>query len=233
MGSMQEMEGHGASIGMDDDDDKAVIGPPYDPLVPQLWQDKLRQFSGLNVIKYPRIFQTLLYLIQLEPKEELCVEATNAIEWKKARNAFKEDAKIDIFKMIADYQFEGPKDNEFKLYEKLVFLQNNIDEIRSEDVADYSQGLAQLLLWLRSAIELRITDVCTRRRSKRAAKALREDAIESEEARIEKRNTYVEEKKEDFDKRMEDEKQARIQLAKDAGDDTPPEDDDVEEFDEE
>lgn len=128
----KDMEGGpGASIGMDEEgSEKAKIGPPYDPLVPQLWQEKLLAFAGLNVIKFPRIFQTLLYMLQHSSKEDVCLEHTNAIEWKKAREAFKEDAKMNVFKMIADYQIEGPKDSEFKLYEQLVFLQRNIEDIK-------------------------------------------------------------------------------------------------------
>lgn len=40
------------------------------------------------------------------------MEATNALEWKKCRQAFSREGHNDkfIFKMIADYQFEGPKD---------------------------------------------------------------------------------------------------------------------------
>lgn len=188
------------------DDEKARIGPPYDPLVPQMWQAKLREFANLNIIKFPRIFQTFFYLLQYSAKENICVELTNALEWKKCRDALSEDSKNDIFKMLADYQFEGPKDNEFKLYESLVFLKRNIEDFNVQDVADYSQALAHLLIWLRSGLELRVQDVNNRRAAKRAAKALREDAIENEEARVEKRNTYVEEKKEDFEKRMEDER---------------------------
>ena len=85
---------------------------------------------------------------------------------------------------------------------------------------------------MRNAIELRILDVCLRRKSKMAAKQLREEAIDSEEARVEKRDAYVEEKKEDHEKRLEDERAARVKMAKEAGEDTPNEDDDeVEEFD--
>lgn len=96
-------------------------------------------------------------------------------------------------------------------------------------MSDYSFALAKVLEWIRGAIELRINDVCTRRKSKRAAKALREEAIEAEAERKEKREAYIEEKKEDFEKRIADEKQARIQLAKDAGEETPSEKEEEEE----
>ena len=95
-------------------------------------------------------------------------------------------------------------------------------------------ALSQVLVWLRAAIELRISDVCGRRKAKRAAQALREDAIEAEEERKEKRDAYLEEKRADFETRIAEEKAARIQLAKDAGEETPKEEDeDEEQFDEE
>lgn len=77
-------------------------------------------------------------------------------------------------------------------------------------MADYCIALSQILTWVRTAIELRIHDVNARRRAKLAAKELREEAIEAEEERLVKREKYVEDKKEDHEKRMADEKAARI-----------------------
>ena len=126
--------------------------------------------------------------------------------------------------MIQKYTYEGPKDQDFKMYEKLVFLDDNVADIEVEKVADYSVALSQILIWLRSAIDLRIADVNARRKSKRAAQGLREDAMDAEEERKEKCEIHIEDKKAEFDQRKEDERAARVQLAKDAGEDTPAED---------
>ena len=40
--------------------------------------------------------------------------------------------------MIANYSYEGPKEAEYKEYEKLVFLQKNLDSIDDDKVAEYS-----------------------------------------------------------------------------------------------
>lgn len=31
-------------------------GPPYTPLEPEMWQEKLRELSALNVAKFRRLF---------------------------------------------------------------------------------------------------------------------------------------------------------------------------------
>ena len=81
MGSMQDMDGRvGSAMGMDmeaEAEEPAKIGPPYDPLVPQMWQDRLRAFEKLNFIKFRRIFQSLFYLLQHSKRESICYEETN------------------------------------------------------------------------------------------------------------------------------------------------------------
>ena len=72
-------------------EDRARIGPPHDPLVPQVWMARLQEFASLNIVKFPRIFQTLFYVLQYAPREELCVESTNALDWKKCRHAFSSE----------------------------------------------------------------------------------------------------------------------------------------------
>ena len=60
MSSIKDMEAGMGSAAVEGSvemgDDAAKIGPPYDPLVPQLWRDKLAEFAKLNVVKYHRIF---------------------------------------------------------------------------------------------------------------------------------------------------------------------------------
>lgn len=64
-------------------------GPPYTPCVPEMWQAKLREFAGLNVIKFPRIWQSLFYLLKFSGKDSICVPGTNKLEWKNCRQMVK------------------------------------------------------------------------------------------------------------------------------------------------
>lgn len=60
----------------------------------------------------------------------------------------------------------GPKDGEFKEYQKLKFIQTNIDQINEEDVDEYSMTLGKIFRWVLMALELRIEDVTNRKRAK-------------------------------------------------------------------
>lgn len=51
-----------ADVKSAEDPEDAKKGPDYTPLVPEMWQEQLKLFSKLHVVKFPRIFQTLFYL---------------------------------------------------------------------------------------------------------------------------------------------------------------------------
>ena len=52
----------GSAKGSQEDKEENEI-PPYTPLVPEFWKNKMIEFSQLHVIKFPRIFQSLIYLL--------------------------------------------------------------------------------------------------------------------------------------------------------------------------
>ena len=37
-------------------EEQVDVGPPYTPMIPQMWQPKLIEFSEVQIIKYKRIF---------------------------------------------------------------------------------------------------------------------------------------------------------------------------------
>jgi hypothetical protein len=61
------------------------MGPPYTPMVPQMWQPRMMEFAEVDVIKYKRIFQSLFYLLQYNDRETVCTKETNMLEWKKCK----------------------------------------------------------------------------------------------------------------------------------------------------
>ena len=87
-------------------------------------------FMGLrdfNVIKFPRVLQTLFYVLNYT-REEICEPETNALNWKKVKTLIDKD----LFEKIGHYEPLGPRDDEFKLYQKMKFLKANIAEIHDE-----------------------------------------------------------------------------------------------------
>ena len=105
-----------------------------------------------------RVFQTVFYLLGYT-REEICERDTNKLEWKKSKKLIDET----FFKRIGEYNPYGPKEGEFKQYQKLKFLKRNISQYEPEHVDEYSIALGKLFRWLQAAIELREEDVMIRR----------------------------------------------------------------------
>jgi Asp-tRNA(Asn)/Glu-tRNA(Gln) amidotransferase C subunit len=101
----------------------------------------------------------------------------------------------------------------------LIFIKENIDKIHEEEVEEYSQALGQLFKWLKTAIELRIENVKQRRMLKKQEREARQDAIERETERNERLQAIIEEKKEEFEARMQHERDERARAMEEDGDD--------------
>ena len=90
------------------------------------------------------------------------------LEWKLCKNFLKvnsENSEDDnIYIRMSKYNPFGPKDGEYKEYQKLHFVRENIQEIDPEITDEYSCAVGRLHRWLLTAIELRIEDVRIRRR---------------------------------------------------------------------
>ena len=77
------------------------------------------------------------------------------MNWKKTK-AFLND---DFFSKLGDYYPIGPKEDAFKEYEKIKFVQKNLEGVNEEQLEEYSVALLKLYKWLLLAIEVRIEDV--------------------------------------------------------------------------
>lgn len=180
-------------------DDRSTAGTHHTPLIPEQWQDKMRDFRSIFVIKYPRIIQTLFYLLRFRERDYICEKGTNKLSWKKAK-VFIND---DLFAKMGEYWAYGPKDEEFKEYEKLQFIQNNLKGIQEDAVDEYSVALGKLYRWVVFAIDIRIEDIRQRRENKKELRAMRAEAMEKERERQEKRAAQFEEAKLAFDEKAE------------------------------
>ena len=78
----------------------------------------------------------------------------------------------------------------------------NIEELNEELADDYSVTVGKLFRWLQMALELRIEDVKSRRKQKAQLREHRQEAIERETERKEKRAIAMQEAKETFDEHV-------------------------------
>lgn len=93
----------------------------------------------------------------------------------------------DLFAKMGEYWAYGPKDEEFKEYEKLQFLQTNLKGIQEDAVDEYSVALGKLHRWVVFAIDIRVEDIRQRREHKKELRAMRAEATEKERERQERR----------------------------------------------
>jgi len=153
------------------------------------------EFSDVDMIKYRRVFQSLFYLLQYNDREAICTRETNMLEWRKCKDFFKvnfENPDDDnLYRRMSEYNPFGPKDGEYKEYQKIHFIRSNVEEIDPEIVDEYSTAVGKLHRWLLTGIEIRIEDVRARRRKIMERRQEREEAIEREQERVERREGEV------------------------------------------
>lgn len=160
-------------------DDRSTAGTHHTPLIPEQWQDKIRDFRNIFVIKYPRIIQTLFYLLKFRERDYICERGTNKLSWKKAKVYINDD----LFAKMGEYWPYGPKDEDFREYERLRFIQTNLKGIHEDAVDEYSVALGKLYRWLQFAIDIRLEDIRQRREHKKELRAMRAEAQEKERER--------------------------------------------------
>ena len=162
----------------------------YTPLVPEYWKQPFLDLTKLNVMKMPRVLQTLFYLLKYE-REEICEKDTNKMDIKKLRSLINED----LFIRMSKYAPIGQKSDEYKEYQMLNFLDKNIASVEEDKIDEYSVILGRIHRWVTQAIDLRIEDVRNRRDTIAVLKFEREQAVTEDQNRTEKREASLEEKK--------------------------------------
>ena len=107
-------------------------------------------------------------MLKYRERPDICLEDTNRLEWKKCRHLLAKNQveEEDLFTLIGNYWPFSPKEDEYKEYQKLVFVKDNIDPVDEAAVDDYSIALGQLFRWLKQAVDLRIDNVKERRLAK-------------------------------------------------------------------
>jgi hypothetical protein len=91
-----------------------------------------------------------------------------------------------VYYKMNEYWPIGPKDGEYREYQKLKFIRENLEGINEEEVDEYSVTLGKIYRWLLMALELRIEDVTSRKRQKDKEREYRTDAMDREAERKER-----------------------------------------------
>ena len=171
------------------------------------WKKDIFELKNYRVIKMPRIFQAMFYLLKYS-REEIWEENTNMLEWKKAKNLINDE----LFKKINEYNPIGPKTEEYKKYQKMSFISKLVEEVSQEEVDNYSLALGEILKFIKLAIAIRKNDVASRFSNHQRLVEERETAIEQENERLNERQVWVDEERAKWDaehqKPEEDKKEA-------------------------
>jgi len=128
-------------------------------------------------------------------REEICERGTNALDFKLTKELINES----LFQKMNNYNPSGQREGEFKEYQKISFLKNNIKDIDEEKVEDFSLVLGKVLKWIQLALEIRCEDVVTRRDNVEYIKQDRAQAELAEAERSRKYQSEFAEKKAAFD----------------------------------
>ena len=76
------------------------------PMAPEAWRQPVLDFKDLSIMKFPRVLQTLFYLLKYK-REEVCERDTNKLDFKKTK-PFIDD---ELFDRMSKYEPFGPNDS--------------------------------------------------------------------------------------------------------------------------
>jgi hypothetical protein len=166
------------------------------------WHDDIIELKSYKVIKMDRVLQSIFYFLKYS-REDICTENTNKLNWKLA----KEYINDDFFDRIRSYNPYGPKEDEYKEYQKINFILRNLEEVKQEDVDSYSLALGYVLKYIYIAVELRKADVVRRYQQNAKLRDERTEAEEKENERQGDRETFLQEER----TKWEEEKKVKLE----------------------
>ena len=183
--------------GEEDNVPKRPTTPRYSESIAR-WRKEILELKKAKVIRFPKIFQSIFYILQYK-REDIWEVGTNKLSWKKAKEHINDDFFMRLFK----YNPVGPKPNEFKPYQKINFIEKLVSDIDIESVINYSHTFGKLLSWVKLAIEVRRENVVSRILNKKRLKAERQAAQEQEAERLKDRTAFFEDEKQKWDELMD------------------------------
>ena len=139
-------------------------------------------------MRYPQIFQALLFFVDFE-REEICLPETNHLSWKITR----ELSQDRIVKAMIDYQMFGETKGrrQCKAYQTIPYVEEIIKGLVQEDIDAYHVGLGKLFKWLQTAISGRKQDIVRRKSLQQKAREVRAGKIQEAEDRKKAREDFI------------------------------------------
>lgn len=158
------------------------------------WKKDIVDLKGFKIIKNCRIIQSAFYLLGYF-REDICEEKTNKLCWKKAKKYINDE----FFNKLHDYNPIGSKCGEYKKYQKINFIQKNLEEVKLEELEHDCVSLSFVYKYLQTAIEIRRGDVQKRYFHYVKLKEERDQAVEQENERLNERKAFLEEERKKWD----------------------------------
>ena len=124
----------------------------YTPCVPQQWKEEFLKLKDLHVIKFPRVLQTLLFMLKYT-REEICERDTCKLDFKKVKALINEK----LLSQMSNYNPSGPRDGQFKVYQKLRWLNANLPKF--DEVEEHSLILSKIYQWVQQGLNVRKWDI--------------------------------------------------------------------------
>jgi len=151
------------------------------------WLEYVENLRAYRVMKYPEIFQSLLFLTAFK-REDICEPKTNKLCWKTVREQL---TSKQIIKGMQDYQLYGQTKDRLEAtgYQTVTYCEKVIEGLEQETIEKYHAGLGKLFKWLQMAIAGRKQDMTRRKALQQRAKETRigkeQEAEDREKAREE------------------------------------------------
>ena len=118
----------------------------------------LLTFQDFEFVEHIKVFQNLFYFAKTNPLD-INENKTNKLEWKKARNFWK-----NIFPYIQSYDPVGPKPEQIKQIYKLNKIKENLEAClqKRDEIKAYSQMIVMLIDLILHIIKLRHDNIIDR-----------------------------------------------------------------------
>ena len=155
------------------------------------FREALETFENFEFVENEKIFQNLLYFCQENPLE-INEDKTNKLEWKKAKNYWK-----NVFDYANSYNPLGAKPQQVKNIYKLNKIKDNLENsiTKRDEIKSYSQTLLMFVDFILHLIKVRHDDILRRQCNVAVFKYKREQIIKTNEEIAEERQKIIDEAK--------------------------------------
>jgi hypothetical protein len=92
------------------------------------------------------VWQSLFYLLKIN-REAVCEPGTNKLKWKLAKKTMAPTS--NLWDLMIDYDAVGAKEDEYREYQSINFIDRNIENYYQEDIDAYTSSvLGRIFRWV-------------------------------------------------------------------------------------